>query len=294
VTEARIHDQGYRRYEGERRGVGAAMTTLAIHAIQRVLGLKRRATAKIMPVISIGLAFIPAVVFIVLAALLGDVDLVADEILPSYGEYYGFITFSVLLFTAFVAPEALCTDRRSGMLSLYLSSPLTRDTYLLAKAGAVFTVMLTVTMGPQLLLLVAYTMEGRGPDGIIDFFELLGRIVAGGIGAALLPTMMSLGISSLTTRRAFASAAIAVGALASGIIVSALTEPTGADLTDYIGMADLLGLPFEFANRMLGERSDEGATATLGTGIIVLANVGWAALFAIIARVQYQRVAVER
>ena len=36
---------------------------------------------------------------------------------------------------AFVAPEALCTDRRTGMLGLYLASPLTRDSYLVAKVA---------------------------------------------------------------------------------------------------------------------------------------------------------------
>ena len=34
--------------------------------------------------------------------------------------------YVVLVFTAFVAPEILCTDRRSGMLGLYLASPLRR------------------------------------------------------------------------------------------------------------------------------------------------------------------------
>lgn len=293
MTEARIHDQGYRPYRGERRGVRTAMTSLSLHAVQRVLGLKRRAGSKIMPWISIGLAFVPAVVFIVLAALLSGVE-VADELLPSYGEYYGFITFAVLLFAAFVAPEALCTDRRSGMLSLYLASPLTRDTYLVAKAVAVLGVLLMVTMGPQLLLLVAYSLEGRGPDGIVGFGELLGRIVAGGVGAALLPATLSLCVSSLTARRPFASAAIAVAMLASGAVVAGLTDPFGPDLTDWLGAFDFLNLPFELANRMLGETSDEGAVAQLSTGAIAAINLGWAVLFAAVARFSYQRVAVER
>ena len=41
---------------------------------------------------------------------------------------------AVLVFVAFVAPEVLCPDRRTGMLGLYLASPLTRDTYLVGKA----------------------------------------------------------------------------------------------------------------------------------------------------------------
>ena len=64
--------------------------------------------------------------------------------LPTYGEYYGFIVSAIIVFVAFVAPEVLCTDRRTGMLGLYLASPLTRDTYLLAKAIAVAVVLATV------------------------------------------------------------------------------------------------------------------------------------------------------
>ena len=63
------------------------------------------------------------------------------------------------------APEVLCPDRRTGMLGLYLASPLTRDTYLLAKAAAVAGAARLVTLGPPLLLLVAFILQGLGPDG---------------------------------------------------------------------------------------------------------------------------------
>ena len=48
---------------------------------------------------TIGLAYIPAIVFIGLAAFLQE-DLIREAILPEYFEYYGVIGFAILLFTA--------------------------------------------------------------------------------------------------------------------------------------------------------------------------------------------------
>ena len=301
MTEARIHASGYRRYEGERLGVGSAMTSLYIHGLQRVLGLKRPIGAKIMPTVSIALAFIPAIVYIGLAALLKE-DLIRERILPEYFEYYGVIGFAIMLFASFVAPEVLCTDRRTGMLSLYLASPLTRDTYLVAKAAAVLSILQAVTLGPPLLLLAAYTFEGAGPGSVGDFLTLLGRILLAGVTVALLWTSLSLAMSSVTSRKAFASAAIIVTLLASGIVVEILAggDQNDLDLPNWIGIFDFLGLPFELATRIYGEmssegdESDTGAVAQMSTALVWGANLGWTVLFAGFTRWRYQQLDVDR
>ncbi|MEZ5234568.1 MAG: hypothetical protein R2749_17945 [Acidimicrobiales bacterium] len=43
---ARIIDQGYRRYDGERRGIGGAVRAVHKAAVQRALGLKRRPASR--------------------------------------------------------------------------------------------------------------------------------------------------------------------------------------------------------------------------------------------------------
>ena len=65
------------------------------------------------------LAYVPAIVYIGLVSLLpetttSDGPTIQDVILPTYGEYLGYVSLLVALLVAFVAPEILCTDRRTG------------------------------------------------------------------------------------------------------------------------------------------------------------------------------------
>lgn len=294
---ARIYDRGYRRYEGERRGVGGAVRSVAVSTAQRALGLRRSAGAKVLPVLSVAIAYLPAIVFVGISAFFGDrFGIDANEALPDYPEYYGFITLAIVLFAAFVAPEVLCTDRRTGMLGLYLASPLTRDTYLAAKALAVAGLMALVTLGPPLLLLVGLVLNDAGPDGIAELAGLLVRMVAAGAAVAVLQTSLALAVSSFTTRKAAASGAIILLLLASSALAGTLASIDGAP--SGVFLVDLFSLPFELVYRIYGSSQSiddgTGVAAEVSTAALVGAYLGWTALCWIIVRVRYQRLAISR
>ena len=67
MSDARILDQGYRPYEGPRRGLAGAVRSLAWHSVLRALGLRRTAWAKLLPIASVLIAYVPAVVFVGIA-----------------------------------------------------------------------------------------------------------------------------------------------------------------------------------------------------------------------------------
>lgn len=289
---AQVHDLGYREYDGERAGVRHAMTSLGVHAGQRVLGLKRSARHKILPAIVLVIAFIPAIVFVGMAAFLPS-DLLEDELLPSYAEYYGFILTSIFLFASFVAPEAICTDRRTGMLALYLASPLNRTTYVVSKMAAVATVLLTITLLPELFLLIAYAIEGAGPDGIDGFVETLARILLAGVVVALYFAGLTSAISSFTPRRGIASAAIVIVLLVPSIVVGIMIEST--DVADELDLLNLSALPFRAAQWLLdGEPDLERGIEQVSGPLVTLVTIGATVVFGLITWWRYQRLEVER
>ncbi|WP_420434808.1 ABC transporter permease subunit [Candidatus Poriferisocius sp.] len=289
MTEARIHDRGYLSYDGPRHRTRHAMANLSYHTAQRVLGLKRSNWQKVLPAITLFIAFVPAIVFIGIAAFLPNGE---DLGLASNADYYGFITGALFLFTAFIAPEAVCTDRRSGMLGLYLASPLSRDTYLLAKAAAIAAVLGTMTLGPPLLMLIAYTLADAGPSGVTGWLTELGRILASGAALSAFWTALSLALSSLTARRSLASVGIFVGLLASSAVGDGLAG--GAEVGDSFALFNLIALPFEAVYRIFGEAGDGDGPPIdqVDTWAIFAALVGLIAAFGAFARWRYQRIEI--
>ena len=69
-ADARIIDRGYRPYDGPRLGPSGAIRSLMKHTAQRVMGLRRPLPNKILPMLSAVIAYVPAIVFVGLAALI--------------------------------------------------------------------------------------------------------------------------------------------------------------------------------------------------------------------------------
>jgi ABC-2 type transport system permease protein len=293
MSDARIHDLGYRRYEGERRGPTAATVDLALHTIQRVLGLRRQFRHKIAPIIVVALAFIPAVVFVGLAAFLPE-DLLQEDILPGYAEYGGIVTFAVVLFASFAAPEAVVTDRRTGMFGLYLAAPLTRTSYTAAKVGAIVAVMLVITTGPQLLMLVAFSIEGAGPGVPFGTLELLMQILAVGILTAAVYASVALALSTLTSRRGIASAVVVLFLLVSTVSVVAFVD--AADASPWLYLLNLQDLVVEMGARIYGDGIGEPAPriGELPDLAVIGAPIAWAVLGGTVCWLRIRRAPVTR
>lgn len=287
--DAQIFERGYRRYEGQRTGVPGAIRTLVTQSIRAVLGVGRSARHKLMPLAVIGFAFTPAVVFVGVAAILpGDLE---EGFLPTYAQYYGFISAALFLFAAFVAPELLCTDRRTGMLGVYLASPLDRVSYLLGKTIAISLILAIVTIGPPLLLLIALSLEDSGPGSWSEGIGLAFKIVAaGGVMSAFFASI-SMAVSATTDRKGAATATILGILVGSSGVANGLVE--GGEQPKLLLLGDLLTLPFELAFRIHGERGD-WQPSDISTSVMWLTAIGVIVVCSAWVWDRYRRMLVRR
>jgi hypothetical protein len=264
------------------------MWTVWRQSVQRSLGLRRSPWAKILPIATVLISYVPAIVFIGQVALIPEEELTGLT-LPTYGEYFPFIQAALVLFISFVGPEVLCTDRRTGMLGIYLASPLDRDSYLASKALSIASVLSLITIGPPLLMLIAYVLQGVGPDGPGGVAATLARIVGAGLVLAVLYTAVSMGVSSLTDRKAFATASLLLLLLVSTLFMGVLIE--AAELPQSLHALNLIVGPFTLVELIHGE-----PTSTDGLSLpVALAGVlAWTVIGFGVARISYHRQQVTR
>jgi len=286
--DAQIVERGFQRYEGRRSGVPGAIRSVSWESVRATLGLGRPARYKIFPAIAIVIAYLPAVVFIGIAVLIPG-DIIDPQEVADYPSYYGFISLAIILFTALVAPEVLVSDRRNGMLAMYLSTPLDRRTYLLAKGLAVTAMLGLVTLLPPMLVLIGYSVNGAGPDGFGSWMGTFARIVLSGAAISAPLAAVSMAASSLTDRRAFAAIGIVMMILATSILATALVD--NAELSPYIRLIDLFSVPFESVFRIFG---DPGNFSEVATWAVYAGNLAWVAGGLAIVWWRYSKLVISR
>lgn len=287
-ADARIYDQGFRRYDGPRTGLAGSMRSLVKHSVRQALGLGRSARYKLVPLPIVAMAFVPATGMIAAAAL---IPVGTEEFLPTYAEYYGTVAAAIYLFAGLIAPELLCTDQRTGMLGVYLASPIDRPRYLLGKAIAVFLLLLVITLGPPLLMLIAFTLQSQGPDGPVEWLEVLFRIVASSAVIGVLYGAVGMAISATTDRRVVATAAILSMIPGSAIVTDILVGDGG--LPDWLRLFNVMFLPRALVFRIHEER---GGWSVLGnpTWTLWLAFVTWLVVCVGWIWFRYRRLLVRR
>jgi len=284
---SRILDRRYQRYTGPRKGQAHATWRLSVHAFQRLLGLRRPLRYKIVPLLLALACFVFPLGLIAVAAFVPG----GSSFTFNYSQLYEVISLPVFIFVAITAPLGLIADRKQKSLSLYLASPLSRNTYLLAHAAAIAAVVAIVTVGPLLLYFISLVIQGTGPDGITGFASDLWRILAAGGGIALLSAAIALVVGALAERPSIAASSIFIGLT----VVSALTTGAASKLdNEFVRLLSVGDLDNQLVLHVFDHDPGFGIKFALGSAAIVAAMVGWIVACSAVTWWRYRRLVVSR
>lgn len=242
-----VYDRGYRHYAGDRLGRRHAFNALVRYSILRAMGIKKRWTAKIVPMILYVVAFGTVLI------LIGIESFVPGTVTMSYPEYFIFIFIILGLFVAVTAPEMLCGDRRERVLTLYFSRAITRLDYVLAKIFAMALLTFTISFFPVGLLWLFRQLLADAPlAAITDNADQLAKlVVAGGLIAFYLGAV-GLVIASFTGRVSIAVVCIIVGYVISETLINALGYALREQSwSDYVYFLSPAALSFNLGSSLL-------------------------------------------
>ncbi len=283
--QGEVFDLGYQHYQGPREGRMRARKALWVNGVRTALGLGRGTMAKALPIVLFVAVMLPAVVITIIASV---VD-VGDEV-PGHSDYYRFVSVILVLFSAIIAPELLCPDRRDGVINLYLVRPLTTTDYVLGRWLAFFSVTLALVLFGQVVLLIGLTLAAEKPlDYLRDNWLDVPRFILAGAMVAVFTATLPLAVSAFTTRRAYASAFI-IGVLLISIPISVLLsecdkehqsqrfeqrcEPATGGAAKWFALINIPQVPMH-VNDFIFDVDEEDRTSVVVSDLPDIVPVGW-------------------
>ena len=234
-----IYDLGYQRYGGPRLGRNNAIANLISYSFRAAFGMGRGSKAKLLPMIVTGVVFLPAFVQVGIASAAGRPEMV------NYAGQLSFTAFLLALFVAVQAPELVVTDKQQGVLSLYLSRPLTATDYAMSKMFALTGAMLVITLGPQLFMFFGKVLLSATPWTLFKTeYPQLAPIFGGTMMTSIFVAAIGLSLSSLSSKRANATASV----IATFLLLPAAAEIIRAVTTGSVRRYALLANPILVIN----------------------------------------------
>jgi ABC-2 type transport system permease protein len=284
VGQGAVYDRGYRPYEGPRGRRGAATFALYKASMRRALGIRRSWRQKVAPFTLLAIVTIPAIVNVGIGYVTRDRFLTQRIQIISYREYVG-VSAALLLFVALVSPDVICPDRRQHVLPLMFARPMTGVDYVIAKLGAIATILFAFSFLPQVVLFVGNMLVS---DSALDYFtghlDVLWKVPLAVALLAVYYAVVGVSISSLTDRRIVAGASIIglflVTSIASGIFVGdfEINGGSAAALVNVLALPlylrDVIFLGHIHERSPLSGVSGGGVLAAVTYGAVLLVGLG--------------------
>ncbi|MEU8991552.1 ABC transporter permease [Streptomyces sp. NPDC048558] len=198
--QTRIHNIGYRSYDGPRLGRSYATRSLYSQSLRGSYGLGRSVKSKVLPMLLFVVMCVPAAIMVAVAVATKANDLPVD-----YTRYAIVMQAVISLYVASQAPQSVSRDLRFKTVPLYFSRPIETSDYVRAKFAALASALFLLTAAPLLVLYVGALLAK------LDFADQTKGFAQGLVSVALLSLLFAgigLVIASVTPRRGFGIAAV--------------------------------------------------------------------------------------
>ncbi|MET9423164.1 ABC transporter permease [Streptomyces sp. NPDC006540] len=265
----RIHNIGYRNYDGPRLGRAYARRSLYSQSLRGAFGLGRSAKSKVLPMILLGIMCMVAAIIVAVAVATPNMT----DLPLKYTRYAIIMQALIALFLASQAPQSVSRDLRFKSVPLYFSRPIERVDYVLAKFAAMASAVFVLTAAPLVILYAGALLAE------FDFADQTKGFVQGLVSVAVLSVLfggIGLVLAAFTPRRGFGVAAvIATLTITYGAVstVQAIAWETGsAGVIQWLGLFSPVTLIDGLQTAFLGATSafpgGEGPGA--GVGVVYL------------------------
>lgn len=188
-----IHDQGYRRYGGQRVPAGHAWWVITRTGLRTLLA--RRAFVALLLVA--WFPFFVRAVQIYAAANLPQATFLAPDV-NLFRQYLEQQQVFMFFITVYAGAGLIAADRRANALQIYLSKPLTRFEYIAGKMAVLAAFLLLVTWVPAVLLLLTQIAFSGSFTFFLDHLPLLPTITVFSVIQVAVVTSVMLALSSLS------------------------------------------------------------------------------------------------
>ncbi|MFA3877191.1 ABC transporter permease [Streptomyces sp. MMCC 100] len=198
--QTRIHNIGYRSYDGPRLGRAYARRSLYSQSLRGAYGLGRSAKSKVLPMLLFVVMCLPAAIMVAVAVATKANDLPLD-----YTRYAIVLQAVISLYVAAQAPQSVSRDLRFKTVPLYFSRPIETADYVRAKYASLASALFILTAAPLLVLYVGALLAK------LDFADQTEGFAQGLVSVALLSLLfagLGLVVASVTPRRGFGIAAV--------------------------------------------------------------------------------------
>lgn len=269
-----IHDIGFRHYDGERFGRAWVRRSLLSETVRGIFGLGRPALAKAMPWTLVAFLTVPPLVMALVLVLTKQ-----DTLPTSYSQYPASFWPLIALFVGGAAPYCVSRDLRHGVMPLYLSRPMARFDYVVAKfAGLALAIFGVLALAETMLLIGALLAKLPPGDQFQGWFG--GLLMCALLAVEL--SALSLVVAAFTPRRGLGVGIIMTGLImGSGMVETLVNITHEKELTSvsrFLPALDPFSLVDGVARSALGESPFRIYDYPTGVGAAVTYLLVWAAV----------------